>query len=68
MSKRVYATLDDDLYAVVYQEAARRHLTMAAVMRDVLAGYYQEELQKLAKEDPQETPVSSSDKQAVLKG
>jgi hypothetical protein len=50
MSKRVYVTLDDDLYEVINREATRRRLAMAAVMRDVLAGHYQEELKKLAEE------------------
>ena len=56
MSKRVYVTLDDDLYQIIHREAARRRLAMAAVMRDVLAGHYQAELQKLVEEPKHPTP------------
>jgi hypothetical protein len=48
MSKRVYVTLDDDLYELINTEASRRRLSMAAVMRDILAGHYNEQLEKLA--------------------
>jgi hypothetical protein len=48
MSKRVYVTLDDDLYEIINTEASRRRLSMAAVMRDILAGHYNEQLEKLA--------------------
>jgi len=54
MSKRIYVTLDDDLYEVINTEASRRRLAMAAVMRDILANYYSEQLEKLAKQVKQD--------------